>query len=81
MIENKISVLDSSNNYGVYTFKTNAGQWVVNRQQPEKQMWLSSPFSGPTHYDIMDSSFVDPKTNLKLEDVLAKELGIEIKID
>lgn len=31
-IESKVDVQDSCNAYGVYTFKTNAGEFVVNRQ-------------------------------------------------
>ena len=27
------------------------GTWVVNKQRPNKQLWLSSPISGPKRYD------------------------------
>lgn len=33
------------------------GIYVINRQSPNKQIWLSSPTSGPKRYD-----FVGPKT-------------------
>lgn len=32
------------NNYGTY---------VINRQTPNKQIWLSSPTSGPKRYDLI----------------------------
>uniref|UniRef100_A0A1A9Z9R1 ferroxidase n=1 Tax=Glossina pallidipes TaxID=7398 RepID=A0A1A9Z9R1_GLOPL len=56
------------------------GVYVINRQTPNKQIWLSSPFSGPKRYD-----FVGPKTGEKgkwlyrhddetLHDLLQQEL-------
>lgn len=29
---------------------------MINRQSPNKQIWLSSPVSGPKRYDIVESS-------------------------
>lgn len=56
------------------------GVYVINRQTPNKQIWLSSPVSGPKRYD-----FVGPKTGEKgkwlyrhddetLHDLLQQEL-------
>ncbi|KAJ2374137.1 Mitochondrial matrix iron chaperone [Coemansia sp. RSA 2607] len=37
---------------GVLTLKLAAhGTYVINKQPPNKQIWLSSPFSGPERYD------------------------------
>lgn len=56
------------------------GTYVINRQTPNRQIWLSSPSSGPKRYD-----FVGEKSGLKgkwiyrhtgesLHDLLQKEL-------
>ncbi|CAG9559580.1 unnamed protein product [Danaus chrysippus] len=31
---------------------SNYGTYVINRQTPNKQIWLSSPISGPKRYDL-----------------------------
>jgi len=37
---------------GVLTLKLGPhGTYVINKQPPNKQIWLSSPFSGPKRYD------------------------------
>ncbi|KAG7099450.1 hypothetical protein E1B28_001301 [Marasmius oreades] len=37
---------------GVLTLKLGEqGTYVINKQPPNKQIWLSSPFSGPKRYD------------------------------
>ncbi|KAJ2786830.1 Mitochondrial matrix iron chaperone [Coemansia interrupta] len=37
---------------GVLTLKlASHGTYVINKQPPNKQIWLSSPFSGPERYD------------------------------
>jgi frataxin len=30
----------------------NKGTYVINKQPPNKQIWLSSPLSGPKRYDL-----------------------------
>eukprot|EP00667_Euglena_gracilis_P026505 EG_transcript_32001 len=30
------------------------GTYVLNRQAPNRQIWLSSPLSGPAHYDMVE---------------------------
>ncbi|KOB74952.1 putative frataxin, mitochondrial [Operophtera brumata] len=32
---------------------SNYGTYVINRQSPNKQIWLSSPVSGPKRYDLV----------------------------
>ena len=46
--EKKLKLAD-----GVLTVKLNEhGTYVVNKQTPNKQIWLSSPVSGPYRYDM-----------------------------
>ena len=39
---------------GVLQLDTSAGSFVLNKQAPKLQIWLSSPISGPHHYDMVD---------------------------
>ncbi|PFH50748.1 hypothetical protein AMATHDRAFT_144376 [Amanita thiersii Skay4041] len=32
------------------------GTYVINKQPPNKQIWLSSPFSGPKRYDYTEDA-------------------------
>lgn len=43
--------LDVEFSAGVLTLKFPFGTYVVNKQPPNKQIWLSSPKSGPKRYD------------------------------
>jgi frataxin len=36
------------------------GTFVVNKQSPNRQIWLSSPVSGPARFDLV-SIFIDNK--------------------
>jgi frataxin len=47
---------DSTLADGVLTVKLGGGlgTYVVNKQTPNKQIWLSSPTSGPARFDLVD---------------------------
>ena len=48
---------------GVLTVKLiEHGTYVINKQTPNQQIWLSSPVSGPYRYDIIDVSFLNNET-------------------
>ncbi|KAL2072941.1 hypothetical protein VTL71DRAFT_10265 [Oculimacula yallundae] len=68
------------------------GTYVLNKQPPNKQIWLSSPLTGPKRYDyVMLSEGQDAKEGTgrgewvylrdgsTLTDLLEKELGITIR--
>ncbi|KAK0208526.1 hypothetical protein DFS33DRAFT_1271744 [Desarmillaria ectypa] len=74
---------------GVLTLKLGEhGTYVINKQPPNKQIWLSSPQSGPKRYDYseFDNSWWywrDEKTlndllNEELEVILGKKPGIAL---
>ncbi|XP_078482079.1 zinc finger protein ZF(C2H2)-124 [Ciona intestinalis] len=44
---------------GVLTVRVSkaVGTYVINKQTPNKQIWLSSPISGPKRYDFEDNSW------------------------
>ncbi|KAI0136906.1 hypothetical protein BJ170DRAFT_662798 [Xylariales sp. AK1849] len=43
--------IDVEYSAGVMTVKLPHGDYVINKQPPNKQIWLSSPLSGPKRYD------------------------------
>jgi len=54
----------------------NHGTYVINKQPPNKQIWLSSPFSGPKRYDYLPTtnSWVYSRDGRALGDLLNTEL-------
>ncbi len=60
------------------------GTYVVNRQSPNKQIWLSSPVSGPARFDYHEDSgaWVYSRTGENLHQVLDREIGRQfLKVD
>ncbi|KAH8601854.1 hypothetical protein B0O99DRAFT_736197 [Bisporella sp. PMI_857] len=68
------------------------GTYVINKQPPNKQIWLSSPISGPKRYDYVISSegqnakegtgsgnWVYLRDNSTLQELLLAEIGIDIE--
>lgn len=80
---------------GVMTIDVqNKGSYVLNKQPPNKQIWLSSPISGPKRYDWVvtgesmhqkegsgSGSWVYLRDNSHLSDLLRKEIGIDLGVD
>ncbi|CAI5441089.1 unnamed protein product [Caenorhabditis angaria] len=48
---------DVAYSYGVLTVAVSKeiGTYVINKQSPNKQIWLSSPISGPKRYDLTEN--------------------------
>jgi frataxin len=77
---------------GVLTFSfPPIGTYVINKQPPNKQIWLSSPISGPKRYDFVIMSegqdskegtgagdWVYLRDGSCLGDVLLKEVGVDL---
>ncbi|KAF9455649.1 hypothetical protein BDZ94DRAFT_1286077 [Collybia nuda] len=65
------------------------GTYVINKQPPNKQIWLSSPFSGPKRYDYseVDDNWLYSRDGCALGDLLNAELSealdqaVNIKLD
>lgn len=66
---------------GVLTIKlAQFGIYVINKQTPNKQIWLSSPVSGPARYDMVISgeevgSWVYKHTGETLHSLLDREIS------
>ncbi|XP_039849422.1 frataxin, mitochondrial-like isoform X2 [Panicum virgatum] len=64
--------------YGVLTLRLgDLGTYVVNKQTPNRQIWLSSPVSGPSRFDWDASTdgWIYKRTGANLVQLLEKEIG------
>lgn len=61
---------------GVLTFKLgkSLGTYVINKQPPNKQIWLSSPVSGPRRFEHTSEGWRDIRNNERLDDLIKVEL-------
>ena len=73
---------------GILTIELDDGrQYVVNKHAPNRQIWLSSPLSGASHYawDEAARAWRSTRGGAILADVLAAELaqisGSDIRFD
>lgn len=89
-------VEEISSNGGVLTIETaGKGTFIVNKQAPAVQLWLSSPISGPHHYDMVTvrrgAAEVEEVTEwhcdknghslqAKLEEELSEIIGTPVKL-
>ncbi len=53
------------------------GRYVLNRHAPNRQIWLSSPRSGASHYafDAVRGAWIGTRSGRTLAEVLAEDLG------
>ncbi|XKL59613.1 hypothetical protein PGB90_000629 [Kerria lacca] len=74
-----LSDSDTTFNNGVLTvnFGSPIGMYVINRQLPNEQIWLSSPISGPKRYDYLKSTdtWVYKHNNQSLHQLLQSEIS------
>ncbi|XP_014650939.1 PREDICTED: frataxin, mitochondrial [Ceratotherium simum simum] len=76
---------DVSFGSGVLTIKLGGdlGTYVINKQTPNKQIWLSSPSSGPKRYDWTGKNWVYSHDGVSLHELLTTELtkALKTKVD
>lgn len=67
---------------GVMTIKAPQGTYVLNKQPPNRQLWLSSPVSGPKRYDWdhVRMYWIDTRDGSTLNALMRDELGVEYDI-
>eukprot|EP00960_Hanusia_phi_P069184 767022-Hanusia_phi.AAC.1 len=64
---------------GVINIKVNnKGAWVINKQTPSRQIWFSSPITGPTHYMLEHGEWVCTKDGHNMKGRLHEQLGIRV---
>ncbi|KAL7630935.1 UNVERIFIED_CONTAM: hypothetical protein RMT77_018775 [Armadillidium vulgare] len=74
--DNAPSECDITFSSGVLTLKLGKhGTYVINKQSPNKQIWLSSPLSGPKRYDFIENDWVYKHDKSFLFDLLSQELS------
>ena len=74
-------------------FGEEVGTYVINKQPPNKQIWLSSPKTGPKRYDYVilgdgqhekqDTAMGDwiyLRDGSTLNDLLLEEIGIDLSM-
>ncbi|XP_041854431.1 frataxin, mitochondrial isoform X1 [Melanotaenia boesemani] len=63
---------------GVLTVKVGGdhGTYVINKQTPNRQIWLSSPSSGPKRYDWTGQRWVYCHDGISLHQLLSNEFSI-----
>ncbi|XP_064609920.1 frataxin, mitochondrial-like [Liolophura sinensis] len=68
---------------GVLTLKLGgtSGTYVINKQTPNRQIWLSSPSSGPKRYDFSDGQWVYKRDGKSLQALLSEELSVIYNYD
>lgn len=72
----------------------NDGTYVLNKQPANKQIWLSSPISGPKRFDwVVEGEGMSQKEGAgigdwvylrdgtSLTELVRKELGVELNVD
>jgi frataxin len=57
------------------------GTYVINRQIPNLQIWLSSPISGPKRYDFHNGHWVYRHDGVSLHELLNQEIPSIVKQD
>uniref|UniRef100_A0AC35TSH0 Ferroxidase n=1 Tax=Rhabditophanes sp. KR3021 TaxID=114890 RepID=A0AC35TSH0_9BILA len=74
---------DVNYSMGVLTAKIDdkVGTYVINKQTPNRQIWLSSPLSGPKRYNFVDNEWVYTHDHVPLNDLLTKEFRKIFKND
>lgn len=50
------------------------GTYVINRQTPNKQIWLSSPTSGPKRYDYVNGKWIYKHDGKGMHELLNEEI-------
>ncbi|KAK3177346.1 Mitochondrial matrix iron chaperone [Lecanicillium sp. MT-2017a] len=87
--------LDIEFSSGVMTItQADKGTYVINKQPPNKQIWLSSPLSGPKRYDWcvvgegqMDKEgtgqgrWIYARDSSSLDELILDELGVDISAE
>lgn len=67
---------------GVLTVELDkVGTYVINKQTPNKQIWLSSPFSGPKRYDFLNQTWIYKHDGISLHTLLNNEISNIFKND
>lgn len=73
--ENKIMEAEIDEEAGVMEINCSEGTYIINKQPPTKQIWLSSPISGPKRFDHHNNQWVCLRDGVKLSELLQNEMS------
>ncbi len=71
-------VMDVDLEGGILTIELASGsQYVINKQAPNREIWMSSPLSGAKHFyfDEEKNTWIDTRDGGNLYDLLSSELA------
>lgn len=77
--DSRMTESDVSLANGVLTVEIpSEGTYVINKQTPNQQIWLSSPISGPARFDFDGNVWKYKRIQKTLHQLLDEEIGGEI---
>ncbi|XP_071865619.1 frataxin [Bombus fervidus] len=83
LIEQTAHLSDADVSYGdgvlTVKFGNSHGTYVINRQTPNKQIWLSSPKSGPKRYDFINGRWIYKHDGKTLHELLNSEIAAIVR--
>ena len=59
-------------------FGKKTGVYVINKQAPNRQLWLSSPISGPKRFDYVSDKWIYKNSKENLHELLTNEISLII---
>jgi len=63
------------------TLEATRQSWVVNKQTPNRQIWFSSPISGPCRFELEDDGvWRHTRDGTALDDLLRRELHLDLEL-
>lgn len=65
-------------NGDILTIINESGTFVINKQSAAREIWLSSPISGPHHFAMREGKW-RARSEDTLYDLLSRELKIELR--
>lgn len=80
MLSEDFPQIDCELTQGVMTLSVPpSGTYVINKQPPNKQIWLSSPISGPKRYDLIGGKWVTLRDGSALTTLLEEEISATLE--
>jgi len=69
--------IDADLHAGILTLSlSGGGQYIINKHAPNREIWMSSPVGGATHFAYVDGQWVSTRdASVVLHVVLAAELN------
>lgn len=74
--EDKDCLIDVDFHGDILNLTTASGIFVINKHSAAKEIWLSSPISGPYHFAYISGTW-QSKNSINLIEILERELQID----